>query len=882
MSELPLDLSALSADHQDDLAAVRTFRQQLKEAREQLKQRFAHGDDIGELVRAQALIIDQILSHAWRRLLAADETGIALIAVGGYGRGELHPGSDIDILILLHSNEHDHYRAALERLVMFLWDIGLEIGHSVRSLDECQWEASQDVTIATNLMEARLLEGPASLYDELRKRTGRDSIWPSRDFFQAKWNEQTSRHHKYNDTAYNLEPNIKEGPGGLRDIQNIGWVAKRHFEATTLHDLVTHKFLTEKECADLIAGQNFLWRVRFALHTLTGRREDRLLFDHQRTIANQFGFEDDAEGLAVEKFMKGYYRAIKELSVLNEMLLQHFQEALLYNDDASEPAAINSRFQLNRGFIEARNENIFKRYPFALMEVFLLIQQSPEIKGVRATTIRLIRDHLDLINDKFRADLRNRSLFMEMLRQPQGLTHELRRMNRYGVLARYIPMFGRIVGLMQYDLFHAYTVDAHILGVVRNLRRMLVADYAAELPICSRMIQDIPKLEVLYLGALFHDIAKGRGGDHSEAGADDALEFCLQHGMSNYDARFVAWLVRNHLIMSSTAQRKDISDPDVITEFAKQVGDKNHLDYLYLLTVADIRATNATLWNSWKDSLLFELYNATKRALRRGLENPIDKNEMIEEVQQQARTLLLQQHVADAQIDRLWRNLGDDYFLRHSVGEVVWHTQAIIENDGKEFPLILIQQEALRGGTEIFIHTPVKGHLFATATRALDQMGLTVVDARVIQSDAGYTFDTYVVLEEGGEPISSVHRVEDILQTLRHDLNQPQQVERKINRRSRRQLKHFNTRTQVNFSHDAHGQRTIMELVTGDRPGLLCQIGRAFMDCDITLQNAKIATIGERVEDVFFITDAESQSLNDPARLDELRATLISYLDDAS
>ncbi|HDJ85646.1 MAG TPA: [protein-PII] uridylyltransferase, partial [Chromatiales bacterium] len=584
-------------------------RDALDRAREDLAAQFAAGAPVRELVHKQARLIDRLLEYAWHRLLPGAGADLALVAVGGYGRGELHPASDIDLLILVADDAaRERHRAAIEQFLTLLWDLGAEVGHSVRSVEECVDEARRDITVATNLMEARLLAGPQALFTALRAATGPDRVWPGRAFFAAKWNEQQARHRKFHDTAYNLEPNIKEGPGGLRDIQMVGWVAKRHFGAATLHDLVGHGFLTEAEYRALIEGQDHLWRIRFALHLLTGRREDRLLFDHQVPLARRFGFRDTDANLAVEQFMQHYYRTVMDLSRLNEMLLQLFQEAILYADDRDEPLVINRRFQSRKGFIEVRHPKVFEQYPFALLEVFLLLQQHAELKGVRASTIRLIRDNRDRIDDRFRGDLRARSLFMEILRQPRGVTHDLRRMNRYGVLAAYLPAFSNVVGRMQYDLFHTYTVDEHTLFVVRNLRRLTVPEFAAELPLCSRIMRDLPKPELLYIAALFHDIAKGRSGDHCELGAADAQEFCRDHGLGAYDTRLVCWLVRNHLLFSLTAQRRDISDPQVIHEFAATLGDHVHLDYLYLLTIADIRATNPGLWNSWRRALLQELH----------------------------------------------------------------------------------------------------------------------------------------------------------------------------------------------------------------------------------------------------------------------------------
>ncbi|QKT02444.1 [protein-PII] uridylyltransferase [Ectothiorhodospiraceae bacterium 2226] len=880
-SEPLFDLRAFSAELGQRAASERIglFREALQRANRLAFERFRGGVPATELVPARAGVVDQLLAQAYELTLQNLTDPPALVAVGGYGRSELHPGSDIDLLILLPECPDGEVRRAVEHFVTFLWDVGLEVGHSVRTVQDCVQEAERDITIATNLMEARLLGGPAELFAQMRASIGPDRIWPSKAFFAAKLAEQQARHRKFNDTAYNLEPNIKEGPGGLRDIQMVGWVAKRHFGARTLHDLVAQGFLTEAEHSALMEGQAFLWQIRFGLHMLAGRREDRLLFDHQRTLAQLFGYRDDAARLAVEHFMKRYYRTIGQLSRLNELLLQLFREEILYADAPGNPVPINNRFQSRRGFLEARDERIFRRYPFALLEVFLLMAQHPELQGVRANTIRLMRDHRHLIDERFRNDLRCRSLFMEIIRQPHGVTHELRRMHRYGILAAYLPTFGRIVGQMQHDLFHVYTVDEHTLFVIRNLRRLTVPEHRHEFPRLSAIMLRIPKPELLYLAALFHDIAKGRGGDHSTLGAVDAEAFCTDHGLSLYDTRLVVWLVRNHLVLSSTAQRKDIRDPDVINGFAAQMGDQTHLDYLYLLTVADIRATSPSLWNAWKDALLLELYEATKRALRRGLENPLAQSEAIRETRAEARAQLERDEVDLARVDQLWTRLEDEYFLRYAVDEVVWHAHGILA-PGMHLPLVLIRRESQRGGTEIFIYTRAHDHLFALTTAVLERMGLTVVDARIMPSRDGYTLDTFIVLEESGAPINNVYRLHEITRNLEDALSHPAaRRPARIDRRVSRQLKHFPTPTEVHFRQDARGQYTVMEVITSDRPGLLAHIARALLACGVRLQNAKIATFGERAEDIFFITDRDNRPLLQETTLGALRETVRQALD---
>jgi len=860
---------------------IAAFRDLLKQSDTRLRDLFRQGIPAYELVSARAQLMDEVLQRIWLRFFEINISDLALVAVGGYGRGELHPGSDVDIMILLDDQALDAHRSGLEDFLTFLWDIGLEVGHSVRTVEDCAREGAAEITIATSLMEARLLTGSPALFEQMRTVTGPDRIWPDAAFFESKQQERRQRCRKYDETAFSLEPNIKEGPGGLRDLQMIGWVAKRHFGASTLQELVSHDFLSAREYDELIEYRNYLWQVRFALHTLTGRREDVLLFEHQRRVAEQFGYEDQDHNLAVEQFMQRYYRTVNALSQLNEMLLQLFEEAILLADEPGDPQPINRRFQVRRGYLEATRPNVFLRYPFALLEVFLILQQHQEIKGIRAATIRLIRDHQPLINDKFRNDVRPRSLFMEILRQPHGVTRQLKLMNAYGVLPAYLPEFGQIVGRMQYDLFHAYTVDQHILFVVRNLRRFFLSQHTEQLPHCSVIMARLPKPELLYIAGLYHDIAKGRGGDHSKLGAQDAKQFCRQHGLSSFDARLVAWLVCHHLTLSLTAQKKDIYDPGVIHDFARQMGDQMHLDYLYLLTVADIRGTNPNLWNTWRASLLWQLYEATRRALRRGLDNPVDKEERIRETQAQARQRLRLTKLDQEHINWIWEGFGDDYFLRHPADEIIWHTRAILKRGHRKRPLVMARDDPSRGGTEIFIYTLDQDNLFALITSALDQLGLTILDARIITGHNGYTLDSFTVLEDTGLPIQDRARIKEIVVLLQHYLQQPDSLPPMPSRHISRIQKAFQMPTEVSFREDAVNSRTVVELVSWDRPGLLCRVGQAFMACDVQLHNAKIATIGARVEDVFFVTNRENRPLNDSKKYAALRKALIAQLDSA-
>jgi len=854
-------------------------RRRLHEGTQVLFEQFDLGVPVTTLVRARSDLADGVVGTAWRAHFG-DREDLSLVAVGGYGRRELHPGSDLDVLILVEPETEAALREPLERFVTFLFDLGPQVGQSVRSVEDCVAAARRDVTVMTSLMEARLLAGGAELLRRMREATGPKQLWGSERFFNAKMEEQQARWHKYGDTAYNLEPNIKENPGGLRDIQVIGWVAKRHFAAETLHDLVTHGFLTEPEHQALIEGQTHLWRIRFALHRLGTRQEDRLLFDYQRTLAHQFGFCDGEHNLAVEQFMQQYYRTVQELSRLNEMLLQLFREAILLHDDIGPPVPINRRFQARSGYLEVTSAQVFRRSPIALLEIFHVLQTHPELLGVRASTIRLIRENRHRIDDAFRADLRARSLFMEILRSPTGLTHALRRMNRYGVLAAYIPSFANIVGRMQYDLFHVYTVDEHTLMLLRNLRRFTIPKHDAEFPLCSAIARRIPKLELLYLGGLFHDIAKGQGGDHSQLGARDAWDFCRLHGLSEFDSRLVAWLVEQHLLMSITAQRKDLSDPEEIQAFAELVGDPTRLDYLYLLTVADSRATNPERWNSWKDALLRELYQGTRRALLRGLEHPQAQDELIEQKQAEAKRLVARYGGDPDACTTLWARFSLDYFLHSSPDEIAWQTRQILAARPQDLPLVVIRPVTARGGTEILLYAKDHARLFARTTALLDQMGLSIMDARVMTTDDQMAVDSYQVLDQDGQPVNDPGRMEEIrvalTAVLREQAGSGIQVARSLPRRHR----HFPIQTRVSFSADEANRRTVMRLTTLDRPGLLAEVGAVFQDCGIRLQNAKIATVGAEVDDVFFITTGEDAPITCETALACLRREIHNRLED--
>ena len=858
----------------DENTPATAYRRLLQEDNQTLQTAFRKGVDVQNLVRGRAEMVDAILIRLWQRDDMRMPDGLCLVAVGGYGRGELFPHSDVDLLFLHQGTLSDSEGAALERYIALLWDIGIEVGQSVRTPEECASQAAGDVTIMTNLIEARALAGNTRLYEQMRDAVAPANVWPVAEFYSAKMAEQQGRHNKHQDSAYRLEPDVKDGPGGLRDFQTIAWVAMRHFGTATLHELVDHKFITEGEYEELVSGRAYLWKVRYALHSLTSRREERLLFDHQIQVAELFGYRDRDHNLAVEQFMQEHYRRIKHLLALNDMLLQLFDEAILHADDGQAAEPLDEDFQVRHGYIEVQDPWLFDDDPIAMLRLFHVMQRNAHITGIRAETLRLLRRHRDMLNDHLREDVRARSLFMSMLREPRGLTRALRRMNRYGLLGRYLPAFGRVIGMMQYDLFHTLTVDEHILFVLRNARRLALEQFDHEHPAASQIMQELDKPELLYIAALFHDISKGQGGDHSTLGSEEARAFCEAHGLPSADTALVCWLVQHHLLMSLTAQKQDVSDPAVVHDFAELVHDQKRLDYLYLLTVCDIRATNPKLWNSFRDSLLRELYLATQRALARGLESPIEEQELVRETQDAARALIRNDSgLPDDEIDKVWRRLDDDHFLRHAPEEIAWQTAAIAGHAGQSGPLVLVRSLAVRG-TTVFVHTPDVDYLFGLTTAVLAQLGLTILDARIGCTSDQWTVDSYVLVEENGSALTDPQRQAEIASRLCAAISDPAVSKVEIRRRVPRQLAHFNTPTHIAFSQDAARGRTLVEISAADRPGLLSSIGRVFEEHSILVAGAKIGTIGERAEDVFFVTGADGNAITDKPALEQLRKAL--------
>ncbi len=860
---------------------VSCFREAISKTRQLLDERYKAKTNIEKIVAELTWFIDQLLIAAWKQYDWTDEKDISLLAVGGYGRGELHPYSDIDIQILLAKNNQKKYKKNIESFLTFLWDINLEVGQSVRTISENKKQAASDITIATALMESRTVYGNSDLHEKLIIAVSKKKIWDAKKFFTAKRNEQISRHAKYDDIEYALEPNLKVSPGGLRDLQTIGWISKYYFGASDFQELVERGFLQKNEYQDLIKSRNFLWSLRYGLHMLTGRREDRLLFEHQRKLSEFFSYKDDKKSLGIEKLMKEYYRNVQTLRELNDVLLQLFDEEIIRSKEKVKMLTLNARFQIRNNYIEAVHSRVFRQTPFALIEIFVLLAQNHKIDGIRASTIRLIRNSRQLIDKDFRKDIRNTSLFMELLRSPYKMVAHLRQMKRYGILGAYLPEFGNIIGQMQHDLFHIYSVDDHTLQVVENMRRLHHPEAKEKYPLAASIIKTLPKVELLYIAGLYHDIAKGRGGDHSLLGVKDAEEFCVRHHLGKWDTTLVGWLVKNHLFMSSIAQRQDLQDPDVIKSFALIVGDQTRLDYLYTLTVADINATNPKLWNAWRASLLRQLYQSTKRALSLGLEKIVGKKSRIKDNQDQAIALLKEKDISKKQALAIWDKPTEDYFLRESPEDIAWQTLAIYKHKDPETPLILIKNSTeyqSEGATQVFIYTENSHFLFANIANAFDRLNLNIQNARLFNTASNKALLTFMVLETNGTLIKkNSPRMSEIVNLLK-EYALPIEKSSRNRQLTPRQLRHFRQATETSLVNPEKFPYSILEVLCPDRPGLLAKVANIFVEKNIILHDAKITTLGENVEDVFFLTNKHNKPIS-KKNSEELQTLIKERLD---
>lgn len=813
------------------------------------------------LVRALARHVDQTLLELWEHAMMPP--GAALVAVGGYGRAELYPHSDVDVLVLLPPGDelatarlagssNDALKSSVEGFITACWDIGLEIGSSVRTVDECIAESENDVTVQTALLESRYLCGSKRVFNSFRRAHA--AAMDPKAFLRAKMFEMHQRHLKYEDTPYSLEPNCKESPGGLRDLQVLIWVARAASLGKSWAELSAKGLVTPFEVKQLQRNEGLLRLIRARLHMVAGRREDRLVFDLQTAVAESFGYKAPRGQRVSEVLMRRYYWAAKAVAQLNQILMLNIEERI--NGSQNAPMRpLNERFLDRAGMLEVVSDDLYEREPHAILETFLIYQQTPGIKGLSARTLRALYNAREVMDGEFRRDPVNRGIFMQMLQSPEGQTHAFRLMNQTSVLGRYLWVFRRIVGQMQHDLFHVYTVDQHILMVLRNVRRFFIPEHAHEYPFCSQLASTFDDPWVLCVAALFHDVAKGRGGDHSDLGATEARRFCRDHGIGKEDASLIEFLVKGHLTMSRIAQKEDLSDPEVIESFAKLVGNERRLTALYLLTVADIRGTSPKVWNAWKGKLLEDLYRLTLRALG-GARPNMDAE--IESRKQEARhTLNLYSLLPGTEVP-LWNTLELSYFVRHDAGDIAWHARSLFRHVDSNEPVVRARLSSLGEGLQVLVYAPDRPDLFARICGYFDSAGFNILDAKIHTTRAGYALDTFQVispqLDQHYRDLISLVETQATL-ALKAEGPLPEPSRGRLSRR----VKSFPITPRVTLRPDERGQRWLLGVSTSDRSGLLYSIARVLAQHHINLQLAKITTLGERVEDTFLIDGSALQ-----------------------
>jgi [protein-PII] uridylyltransferase len=809
----------------------------------------------GQLLHALARHVDATLADLWTH--AGMPPGAALVAVGGYGRGELFPHSDIDVLVLLADGTaagqtagagHDAERAAIEGFITACWDIGLEIGSAVRTVAECVAEAARDQSVRTALLESRRVCGERGLYSAYRRAMAR-AMDPAA-FLRAKTLEMHQRHVKYEGTPYALEPNCKESPGGLRDLQVVLWVARAAGLGRSWAGLAAKGLITPFEARQLRRNEGTLRLIRARLHIVAGRREDRLVFDLQHAVAESFGIAAAGGQRASELLMRQYYWAAKAVTQLNQILMLNIEERIA-GLEALPSRPIDASFLDRGGMLEVARDTLYLEQPLEILRTFVVFQQVPGLRGLSSRTLRALYNARRVMDARWRRDPRNRELFMQCLRQPQGLTHAFRLMNQTSALGRYLWVFRRIVGRMQHDLFHVYTVDQHILMVLRNVRRFFIPEHAHEYPFCSQLAAGWDKPELLYVAALFHDVAKGRGGDHSEVGARDVRRFAREHGLPRDEARLVEFLVREHLTMSRVAQKEDLSDPEVVAAFAERVGTERRLTALYLLTVADIRGTSPKVWNAWKAKLLEDLYRAALRAL--GGAQPNAQAE-IEARKQEARQNLALHSALPGTEAPLWATLEVSYFARHDAAEIAWHARSLWRHLATEEPVVRARPSTAGDGLQVLVYAPDRPDLFARICGYFDGAGFSIQDAKVHTTRNGYALDTFQVVTTTPATAAGYRDLIALVETqAARALASVGPLPEPSRGRVSRRVKSFPVTPRVTLAPDERAQRWLLTVTASDRSGLLYAVARVLARHGVNLQLAKVSTLGERVEDTFLV-----------------------------
>ncbi|MFD1806021.1 bifunctional uridylyltransferase/uridylyl-removing protein GlnD [Pasteurella oralis] len=837
-----------------------------KESLKRFEQQHFTDFSVYELIANRTLFCDQLLCDLWQQFQLADHSQLTLIAVGGYGREEMFPLSDLDFLILTEQKLDQETTQKISQFVQFLWDSGFDVGHAVRTLAECKLEGLQDITIATNLLEARYLTGNQALFNQLTRLVQQADFWPCDAFFKAKTQERAARYQRYHNTSYNLEPDVKHSPGGLRDLHLLYWIALRHTGAKNLDDILKSGFIYPEEYELLQESQQFLFQVRFALHLILKRYDNRLLFERQIRVAGLLGFEGDANQ-GVEKMMKTFFQALQTISLLSDLLVKHYREHFLQTDETTQIQILDSYFQLVNNTICLRQPQVFVQQPEQILDLFFHLTQYHQA-DIHSSTLRQLHLALEQLVG-YLSDLPlAREKFLRLFNQPKAIERALVPMHKYGVLNAYLPQWHHIAGLMQFDLFHCYTVDEHTLRTLLKLEYFLDPESQQIHPVCSQIFPYLTDRTLLYIAALFHDIAKGRGGDHAELGAVDVAAFAELHGFDQREIHTLVWLVKQHLLMSVTAQRRDIHDPEVVLAFAAAVQNQVRLDYLTCLTVADICATNETLWNSWKRTLIATLYQFTRQQFDQGMDCLLDHQQKIDTHRQQALALLLAQNSAhnQQQITEIWQRCPDEYFLRNTPKQIAWHTQLLSELN--EELLVKISNRFSEGGTEIFVYCKDQPNLFNKVVTTIGAKKFSIHDAQIITSHDGYVFDSFIVTELDGK-LAKFERRRSLEKALNKALSTPQPIKNTILPNPK--LIHFSVKTEIRFLKENRTDQTEMELFALDQTGLLAKVSQVFSELKLNLLNAKITTIGERAEDFFILTNSQNKALtvSERAQLEE-------------
>mgnify|MGYP001293636686 CR=1 FL=1 len=812
--------------------------------------------NIKKIINTKSKIIDHLIKKSWQEN-NLQLKNISLIAVGGYGRGELFPHSDIDILILINNYENKETLKNIENFIAEIWYFKTIISHSVRTSEDCIYAVNNDITIYTSLLESRLIIGDKKLYNNLKKDIDNKNIWTKKKFLLAKKEEKINRYNKYSNTGYLLEPNIKEGPGGFRDLQTLIWVAKRNFGINSLLDLYKKNIITKKEYSSLICSEKFLSKVRFLLHFMRNKPEERLYFSNQKKLADYLGYQA-SKNIGVEKFMQNFYKHITSIKQLNEILIKYIENTM-YKKDNIEKIIINNKFYTENDVISTFNKNVFIENPSNLLEIFLIRNSENNLLDISAKTIRDIRECLYLIDNNFRNNPANKRLFMSIFFQKNGIARCLRKMNDYGVLEAYLKPFSRVVGMMQFDLFHIYTVDEHTLSVLSNTRYMDSNECKIKYTFVYEIFKKLLSPEILYLGAIFHDIGKGRKGDHSKVGCAESLIFCETHGMNKHQSEMVSWLVENHLLMSLTIQKKDISNSDVIKEFANKVKTQERLDYLYLLTIADIRGTNPELYTDWKDSLLKELYISCKNYFRKNTFDIKKPDRYIKNLKKSVETILSKK-INKKKLETIWSFLNTDYFRRHSYDEIAWHIEIISQNSPNN--AVAIRERVVKGCTELTIYQNSRKNIFSYIANIIDNLNISIVDARIITLKNNQALDTYLLLDMNGRFIKDKHTLNFLSQKINEALNNPNYKISKITKKQTENIASFEKFINLEIT-KKEKKELLIEITTLDHPGLLSKICESLDSCDLIVKDAKISTLGEEANDIFSVVTTNNKACLD-------------------